>query len=91
MDLNNINKISSTVHLIALLGVIMGLVASSMNIAIISLVVFCLSGNISVTSGIQAKVQRLAIIDQLLKEGVFDDAIDIPEEAVEKLKLDLVK
>jgi hypothetical protein len=91
MDLNKTNKISSTVHLISLIGVIFGLVISSMNVAIICLIVFCLSGNISVTSGIQAKVERLSIIDELLRDGVFDDAIDIPEEAVERLKLDLVK
>jgi len=91
MDLNKTNSISSTVHLISLIGVIIGLAISSMNVAIISLIIFCLSGNISVTSGIQAKVERLSIIDELLRSGVFDEAIDIPEEAIERLKLDLVK
>lgn len=90
MNLKTINSVSSTVHLISLIGVVIGLAVSSMNVAIISLILFCLAGNISVTSGIQAKVDRLAVVNELLKDGVFDDAIDIPEEAVERLKVDLV-
>jgi hypothetical protein len=91
INLNKTNQISSAVHLFSLIGVVIGLIISSFNVSVICLIVFCLSGNISVSSGIQAKVERLSIIDQLLRDGVFDDAIDIPEEAVERLKLDLVK
>jgi len=87
MDMNKINKVSSMVNLVSLIVVIIGLVISSMNLAIISLIAFCLSGQISVVSGIQEKIRRLSIVDKLLRNGVFDDVLDIPDEVVEELKL----
>ena len=87
VDITKLNMISSTVHLLSLLGVIVRLAVSSMNVTIISLLAFCFFGNLSTVTGINMQLQKAKIIEDLLREGVFDKVIDVPEHAVEILKL----
>ena len=87
VNITKINMISSTVHLLSLIGVIIGLVTSSVNLAVISLLVFCFSGNLSTVTSVQEKLVKAKVIEDLLREGVFDEVIDIPDHAVEILKI----
>lgn len=86
MNIQKINMIASLIHGLSLAGVIVGLSMLSMNISMISLMIFCFSGNISTVTSIQEKLQKAKIIEDLLKAGVFDEVLDVPEEAVERLK-----
>ena len=87
MNLNNIRKYANFANVCSLVLVLIGLAISSMSLAIISLLVFCLSGQIGLSVYLADKAQRVIIVNDLLRDGVFDEVLDIPEETIKRLKL----
>lgn len=82
-------KVTSYVNAASLFACVIGLILHSFNTTIVSLLVFCLSGNILAMLNFQKTVMnmhkelaRLKVVSDLLRNGVFDPVLDIPDEVL---------
>jgi len=86
MKIEKIKKYLSWVSLASFIGAIVGLVMSSLIVTTISLLIFCLSSNLATITIFYWRIERLAVVSDLLRGGVFDPVLDIPEEIADKIR-----
>jgi len=86
MEIEKIKKYLAGVSYASFFGAIVGLVMSSLIITTISLLVFCVSSNVYSATIFYMKVERLSVVSDLLRGGVFDPVLDIPEEVADIVK-----
>jgi len=80
MNLDKKQRFAKNSVVVSLLTTIGGVLISSWKLSVVSLLVFCVASNVHTVLTIIEKMSVFERINNLLKKGVFDDVITLPDD-----------